>query len=167
MKKNDRLPYEGLSQDYIYARMCNRLKLPETSDDSVCTNAGPSIQLRIYTSEDARSAVEQAGAVKGQAFVHRPQVHCPQHAQVGGHGVPLGAACKQIVLKGGQPGGRDVPEAQVAFRSRKIFHTPQHAAVDVGCTLAACGNEAVNQPLGVRLESRFFFHITLQLTIDN
>lgn len=112
-------------------------------------------------------AVEQAGAVKGQAFVHRPQVHGPQHAQVGGHGVPLGAACQQVVLECSQPGGRDVPEAQVAFRSRKIFHTPQHAAVDVGCTLAACGNEAVNQPLGVRLESRFFLHITYQLTMDN
>lgn len=61
MKKNDRLPYEGLSRDYIYARMCKRLKLPETDDDSVCMDARPRIQSYTYTSEDARSAVEQAG----------------------------------------------------------------------------------------------------------
>ena len=63
MKQNDRLPYEGLTQDYIYARMCKRLNPSKPAGDPLGADTRPHIQPHIYTSKDAQSAVEQAGGL--------------------------------------------------------------------------------------------------------
>ena len=79
MKKTDRLPYEGLSGDYIYERMRIRLKGDTAADFHVPENVQMGGRYYVRTSDDAKEIVEQTGgafwsAVSKIAFPFKEQI---------------------------------------------------------------------------------------------